>query len=223
MADAEASTPIQPNTSEPSAPAVVHHDRGRTLLKIILEVALISAGVFLGLAGEQWRQDRQQRELARTSLRRFGAEIQANRKAVAAVKDYHATLLKSLRAYLAKEHKSRNTVDVQIHGLRFVAFEHTAWDLALATQALTYLDPDLAFALSRIYNVQTSYSEFTRGMTQAMYLLPFRENFDAFAGAAEAYYGDAVFYNARLLEMYDEALQKIGRTLGESLVSPSAP
>ena len=60
-------------------------------------------------------------------------------------------------------------------------------------------------------------------MTQAMYLLPFRENFDAFAGAAEAYYGDAVFYNARLLEMYDEALQRIGRTLGESLVSRSAP
>ncbi|MGB2713208.1 MAG: hypothetical protein WBC51_03455 [Vicinamibacterales bacterium] len=223
MADAEGSPQVQPNTLTLSTPAAVHHDRGRTLFKVLLEVVLISTGVFLGLAGEQWRQDRQQRELARTSLRRFGAEIQTNRKAVAAVKDYHATLLQSLKAYLAKDRKGRNTADVQIRGLQFVAFEHTAWDLALATQALTYLDPELAFALSRIYNVQTSYSEFTRGMTQAMYLLPFRENFDAFAGAAEAYYGDAVYYNARLLEMYDEALQRISRTLGESLESRSAP
>lgn len=223
MADAEGSPQVQPNTLTLSTPAAVHHDRGRTLFKVLLEVVLISTGVFLGLAGEQWRQDRQQRELARTSLRRFGAEIQTNRKAVAAVKDYHATLLQSLKAYLAKDRKGRNTADVQIRGLQFVAFEHTAWDLALATQALTYLDPELAFALSRIYNVQTSYSEFTRGMTQAMYLLPFRENFDAFAGAAEAYYGDAVYYNARLLEMYDEALQRISRTLGGSLESRSAP
>ena len=217
MADAEASTSNPPNTPERSAPPIVHHDRGRTVLKILLEVVLISTGVFLGLAGELWRQDRQQRELARTSLRRFGAEIQTNRKAVAAVTDYHATILKSLKAYLAKDHKSRNTADVRIQGLQFVAFEHTAWDLALATQALIYLDPDLAFTLSRIYNVQASYSEFSRGMTQAMYLLPFRENFDAFAGAAEAYYGDAVYYNSRLLEMYDEGLQGIRRTLGESL------
>jgi hypothetical protein len=182
----------------------------------VLEIVLISTGVFLGLAGEQWRQDRQQRELAQESLGRFRTEIEANRKAVTAVKDYHSGLLKNLRAYLAKDHKARNTADVPIEGLRFVYFEHTAWDLAVATEALTYIDPDLAFALSRVYNAQESYSERTRGMSQAMYLLPFRENFDAFAGAAEAYYGDATYMNPALLQMYDDVLQGIDRALGES-------
>ena len=214
MADAEGSPQVQPNTLTLPTAAAVHHDRGRTLFIVLLEVVLISTGVFLGLAGEQWRQDRQQRELARTSLRRFGAEIQTNRKAVAAVKDYHATLLQSLKAYLAKDRKGRNTADVQIRGLQFVAFERTAWDLALATQALTYLDPELAFALSRIYNVQTSYSEFTRGMTQAMYLLPRQENFDAFAEAADAFFGDLVVMEPKLITMYDAALPRIDRALG---------
>ena len=214
MSDSE-SPEVQQNTPTISAPATRHHGRGRGLLRILLEVVLITTGVFLGLAGEQWRQDRQQRELAQASLRRFRAEIETNRKAVSAVKDYHATLLKSLKAYLAEDRKTRNTANVQIQGLRFIAFEHTAWDVALATQALTYIDSELAFDLSRIYNTQESYSEFTRGMTQAMYLLPFRENFDAFAGAAEAYYGDAVYTNPKLIEMYDATLARIDRALGQ--------
>ena len=216
MADA-GSPEIQQKADTRSAPAgVALAGRGRGLLKILLDVVLITTGVFLGLAGEQWRQDRQQRELAETSLRRFRAEIETNRKAVSAVLDYHATLLKSLKAYLAADRKTRNTADVHIQGLRFVAFDHTAWDVALATQALTYIDPEVAFDLSRIYNMQEYYSEFTRGMTQAMYLLPFRENFDAFAGAADAYYGDTVYLNPKLIEMYDAILPRIDRQLGDS-------
>lgn len=55
---------------------------------------LISIGVFLALMGEQWRENAHTRQLAEGSLRRFRSEILTNRKAVAAVKDYHVTLLK---------------------------------------------------------------------------------------------------------------------------------
>src|SRR5512145_573182 len=113
MTDA-GSTEIPENTRATPLLAPSRHVRGRSVLKLLLEVVLITTGVFLGLAGEQWRQGRQQRELAETSLRRFRAEIEANRKAVSAVQDYHDALLKSLRAYLAKDHKTRNTADVQI-------------------------------------------------------------------------------------------------------------
>jgi hypothetical protein len=41
--------------------------RGKSLLKIGMEVALITTGVFLGLMGEEWRERAEQRELARTS------------------------------------------------------------------------------------------------------------------------------------------------------------
>src|SRR5438067_11565036 len=56
--------------------------------KLLLEVILISSGVFLGLAGEQWRESSHKRELAQSALRGFRRELDANRKAVAAAKDY---------------------------------------------------------------------------------------------------------------------------------------
>ena len=61
-----------------------------------LEVVLISAGVFLGLMGEQWRERAEQRELASETLRRFRTEILANRSAVAANVNYHAELRREI-------------------------------------------------------------------------------------------------------------------------------
>jgi hypothetical protein len=194
--------------------SAVKGNASKSILHIAIEVALISVGVFLGLAGEQWREQRRHVELAESSLRDFRSEIVTNRKAVQDVKDYHAALLKSLESYLGKDHKSRNTADVQIKGLRYVTFEQTSWDLALTTQALTYIDRDLAFELSRVYNQQKSFGELTRGMTQAMYLIPAQDNFDAFAQAADAYYGDAVFVEPKLIEQYDQLILHIDRVLG---------
>jgi hypothetical protein len=201
-------------TPEPAA-RPTPSTRGKPLLKIALEVALISVGVFLGLAGEQWLEDRRHHELAKSSLRRFRSEIVENRTAVSDVRDYHAKLLDQLQNYLSKDRKSRNTADVKIEGLRFVTFDQTAWDLALTTQALTYVDRDLAFALSHAYNLQKVFNEYTRGMTQAMYLLPMQDNFDAFAQAARVYYGDAVFMEPKLLAEYDDLIRQIDRALGD--------
>ncbi len=187
----------------------------RSAARITLEVALISVGVFLGLAGEQWREDRRHHELAESSLRRFRSEIVENRKAVSEVRDYHSKLLEQLQDYLSKDHNSRNKADVTIQGLRFVTFDQTAWDLAMTTQALTYVDRDLAFALSHVYNVQRALNEYTRGMTQAMYLIPLRDNFDAFAQASEVYFGDAVYMEPKLLAEYDDLIRQIDRALGD--------
>ena len=204
---------------EDQAPASASKEAGRrwgkSAARIALDVALISVGVFLGLAGVQWREDRRHQELAESSLRRFRSEIVENRKAVSEVRDYHAKLLQQLQNYLSKDRKSRNTADVSIQGLRFVTFDQTAWDLALTTQALTHVDRDLAFALSHVYNVQKVFNEFTRGMTQAMYLIPMQDNFDAFAQAAQVYYGDAVFMEPKLLAEYDDLIRQIDRALGD--------
>ena len=98
----------------------------RPVLRVLVEVVLIATGVFLGLAGDAWREREQKREAARASLRRFRTEIAANRAAVAAVRDYHVTRLASVTAYLNKDHKTRNVADVRIEGLRWVTFEHSA-------------------------------------------------------------------------------------------------
>ena len=194
--------------------------RRSALLHALGQIALIAVGVFLGLAADQWREREQHRDAARASLARFRTEIAANRQAVGAVRDYHVATLASVRAYLSKDHKSRNVADVKIRGLQWVTFEHTAWDLALATQSLSYLDSDVAYALSRIYSAQQSYADLTRGMTQAMYLLPRSENFDAFAEVVDVFFGDVTFMEPKLLAMYDEALPRIDKALNSSAKAP---
>ena len=69
--------------------------------------------------------------------------------------------------------------------------------------------------LSHVYNLQKELNEFSRGMTQAMYLIPVKDNFDAFAQAAEVYYGDAVYMEPKLLAEYDDLLRQIDRALGD--------
>jgi len=195
--------------------------RWKSLLKIGLEVLLISTGVFLGLMGEQWRERAQHRELAHESLRRFREEIMTNRKAVADVKDYHVTTKKSLAAFVAADAKTRPTLkeNVQLKGIQPASFERTAWDLALVTQSLAYIDPPLAFALSRIYTTQERYAELSRGILQAMYVItPMSEDPTAFFSAVAVYYGDVVLMEPKLLTMYDDVLPQIDRALGESSV-----
>jgi len=189
--------------------------QGRGIGKILLEIVLISAGVFLGLAGEQWRQGAEERAMGREALRRFRSEIATNRAAVESVRAYHADMRTRIKAYLAADATARKSLTVELKGIQPVTFEHTAWDLALATQSLTYIDRGLAFDLSRIYSSQDDYAGLSRSVLQAMYLRPPTEDLDAFFRVVALYYDDVVLDEPRLIEMYDAVLPRIDKMLGE--------
>ena len=169
-----------------------------------MKYASISAGVFLALMGEQWRERAHARELARDSLQRFRVELVRNRKSIEAVKDYHRSLRDSIQRYLDADAQARDRQAVQVRGLHPATFERTAWDLALATRSLADIDPNLAFDLSRIYGLQTRYDELTRAILQAIYIRPIGENMEALF----YYYGDAVLWDTALLEMYRTSFRK---------------
>ena len=204
-----------------SAPVTRSHQRGKSLVTIGLEVVLISAGVFLGLMGEQWRERTEQRELAEISLRRFRTEIVNNRKAVAAVSDYHADLKRDLDGYFKLEPRTPAMLKIGMtRGLGPVFFEQAAWDLALATQALAHIDSDLAFTLSRVYTLQQSYGGIqTAILNSTVYGRSATQDFDGFWRSVQYYLGDISFFDPTILKAYDEVLVQIDRALGES---PSA-
>lgn len=135
----------------PASAAPQPRGRSKGLLKLALEVLLIGTGVFLGLAGEQWRESREHRERAEASLRRFHTEMSDNKKTVAAVLDYHATLRASLKRYFSAAPKERNSISVVMQGIRPALFETTAWDLALATQSLADIPQEVAYDISRVH------------------------------------------------------------------------
>jgi hypothetical protein len=210
-ADADAATGRAATSSTPAPVAAARSVSASWLFRVVLEVLLISLGVFLALMGEQWRQHAEDRSRAQAALRRFQAEIQVNRGAVLAVKDYHQELLPQLRRYLEDDPRSRTTETVRIQGLRPVFFERTAWDLAIATQALAHIEPDIAFALSRAYGLQTTYAEMTRGIMQAVYQRPIDQNFDGLSD----YYCDLVLWEPQLVQMYDELLRQLDTALAD--------
>jgi hypothetical protein len=97
-----------------------------------------------------------------------------------------------------------------------VAFvEHTAWDVALASSALAYIDADLAFAISHIYITQDTLMGLSRGVLQSMYINPPTANTNTFLGAVSVYYDDVVLLEPQLLKMYDEVVPRISTTLGD--------
>jgi hypothetical protein len=200
-------------------PKLETHSGGHSIFKLVLEVVLISVGVFLGLAGEQWRENTSHRELAERTLLRFRAEIVENRKAVADVTDYHKTLLPQLLEQLKLPPGKRSGKDIHFNGIRPATFEHAAWDLAIATQSLTYIDPNVALPLSNVYNVQDRVAELTRGMVQAMYFTPpalDEKNETAFLAAVALYYGDMSVFEPRLLQLYDDLMPLIDKALGKA-------
>jgi hypothetical protein len=189
---------------------VAKPSKGMKFPKLLLEVILISGGVFLGLLGEQWRESAHRREVAESALRSLKRELQANRKEVARVEEYHTSTAKDLRAFLAADAKQRQKLHLTIQGIQPVLFEHAAWDLTTATGALADIQPELAYSLAHVYNAQLYYAQLTQGIIQTMYLRPPTEgDGTGFMRALDVYWADIVIQEPKLIAMYDELIPRI--------------
>ena len=192
----------------------------KSLTKIGLEVVLISAGVFLGLAGEQWRENRHHQELAAASLLRFQAEFRANRAEVLRVKDRHAKELKDLLAYFnahqqalaahLKDITKPIPVPLPDTVTDSAGVDFAAWDFALATQSLVYLDPDLVASMSSAYRMQQIYLDAHRAIQQTAYSYT---DLVYYLRGLTAYFDDASVYEELLLKRYDEILLRLDKAV----------
>lgn len=182
-----------------------------TIAKGLFEMILVGAGVFLGMAADQWRTDQQDHAQAIEALRRFKVEVENNRAAVANVKDYHVAMRAEIIKYL--DPKLRQTANLRMQGVMPVVFEHTAWDLALAAQSLAGINPEISFELTGIYGLQQAYTGLSSGLTQAMYMRPPGADLDAFLQSVKLYYDDVVLHEPELINRYDRILPLIDSAL----------
>jgi hypothetical protein len=192
----------------------------------VLEAVLISAGVFLALLGEQWREDAQHRALAGASLRNFRSEITANREALAAVVDYHTDTRANLEAYFASDRpRTAAAFDVPIErGLGPVYFEETAWELAVANQSLGYIDPDLAVALSRVYTLQRAYVTQQAAIVQStIYARSWTQDVEGFWRPVLYYLSDLAHLDPTLMRAYDEAILRLDQASGRGSDGSRSP
>jgi hypothetical protein len=177
-----------------------------SLLGLLLEFALITAAVFLGLLADEWREGRQEQRQAATSLALIRAEVATNRVAVDAVQDYHRELRQRVSAFLQSDGPKTwpAFAQVQFGGVRAPKLERTALDIAVATGALTNVDPELAYAISRTYTVQARIERLHDGFRESM-LSPMTFATPDATGSAiaiAAYLGEVLTEEPKLLESY---------------------
>lgn len=201
----------------PSRQAVAPY-RTKSFLKIGLEVLLISVGVFLGLLGEQWRENAEHRALATAALHRFRAEFRANKTEVERVHGRHVQQRRALEKYIAEHHATlldaRQMVPQPVPDMATdsAGVAYAAWDVALATQSLAYIAPDLVAALSSAYRLQQMYEDAHRNIQQSQYSSG--NALDLMRGHL-TYFGDASTYEELLLERYDGILSRLDTAVGD--------
>jgi Tfp pilus assembly protein PilE len=186
----------------------------RSLLNLLFEVVLIAVGVFLALWANNWHEDREHRAQARAALRNFASEMEANRQAIQNNRAYHETFARELREFRAsKEPASEDRLNKSVHfeGMRPAIFEHTAWDLALATQALSYLDPDLAFDISKVYTKQNAFQKLEDSFLAAAFTPASvsSDNVKGMATAMELYLIDVNQQEPAILQLYDKVIPEV--------------
>jgi hypothetical protein len=195
------------------APAPGRSRRRRTTYgRILFEATLITLGVFLALLGNEWRERAGHRQLAEDTLRRFRAEFTANRGAVAAVTDKHVESLERIRDYFTADPATQSKMGYPFMATDPAFLEYTAWGLALATQALSHVDPDLAQEAAHVYAVQRQLDEATRDITLVMYARAGDADPVPLTRSLATYFGDCTLIEPRLLRLYDEILQMADAT-----------
>jgi hypothetical protein len=197
----------------PPAPARSVWQRG-SYGKIVLEVVLITLGVFLALLVDEWRERSEHRELAEASLGPFRNDFRANRDAVAAVLTTHEATLARMRAYFAADAAARARLPYPYAATDPAFMKYAAWDLAIATQALSYIEPDLAETIAQVYTVQRQLDGATRDITLVMYSRAGDADPVPLTRSLSVYFGDCVLIEPRLITLYDEALAKLDARLG---------
>jgi hypothetical protein len=193
----------------------------KSLLNIILEVVLISIGVFLALWANNWHEEREHRALAQSTLRNFADELRANQQAVQKERQYHEALARELREFrVSNEPPTEERLQKNVHfkGVHPVTFEHTAWDLALATQALSYLKPDLAFDISKVYTDQTAFQTVENSFLASAYTPATfsSDNIKGLVAAMEYYLIDINQKEPAILQLYDKVIPEVDRALSTS-------
>jgi hypothetical protein len=96
-----------------------------------------------------------------------------------------------------------------------VIFEHTAWDLALATKALSWLKPDLAFDISKVYTKQNAFQKLEDSFLAAAFTPASlsSDNVKGLATTMKVYLADVNQLEPDMISRYEQIIPEVKRAL----------
>lgn len=134
------------------------------ILRLLVESAIIVVSILLALTVDQWKQQQSEQKLALRSLQSFQQEILQNRARIEDITPYHG----GLRTMLVQI-DSAGTIQTPADFRRVIGFDgfqppallEAAWQTALATGTLTYMDYETVSALSLTYSLQRRFQQYS--------------------------------------------------------------
>ena len=102
-----------------------------------------------------------------------------------------------------------------LEGMHPITMEHTAWELAVANQTLSNIDPHLAYAISRVYTRQQAFQTLENGFLQSAFGPSTFANQDptGLVTAMSVYLADVNIQEPELLEAYKQVLKEIDEVM----------
>jgi hypothetical protein len=91
-------------------------------------------------------------------------------------------------------------------------FDYSAWDVALATESLAYIDPELVAKISAAYKMQQVIDRDHQAIAQVSYSF---QNEVHWLRGVTGYFGDTVLHEDLLLKRYEELLPGLDRAIDD--------
>jgi hypothetical protein len=185
--------------------------------RVLVESVLVVGSILLALALDEWNQDRDYQDLATLSLANFEREIQQNRLRLEDVTLFHAGLRDVLANMDARgEAIPVTTVRNMMEGFQPAILVSTAWETAVATGALGYMDYDVVSGLSLTYNMQERLVTLNRSGLNDILVGGLRSGeTELLVYMANRYMRELTEAEQGLQGVYDLVLSLIAETIGE--------
>jgi hypothetical protein len=123
--------------------------------ELALEAAMVVFAVVVALAVEEWREDRDNKELARRALAGIMAEVESNKDEILRSQEANDSVLALVRE------AARDTVlpeELSIN-YEYSLLSSSAWETAQITRATQFLPLGQVQSLARVYGLQSLFKE----------------------------------------------------------------
>ena len=185
---------------------------------MLVESLLVVGSILLALALDEWNEDLEFQDLADRSLVNFQREIAQNRLRLEDVTLFHMGLRDVLaNMYDSGEPVPATTIRNIMDGFQPAILVSTAWETAVATGALGYMDYDVVAGLSLTYNLQERLVTLNRSGLNDLLVGGLRSGeSELLVYTANRYMRELTSEEQALQGVYELVLGLIAETIGES-------
>lgn len=183
----------------------------------LLEIFLIVAGVLLGLAANEWHENRAIKKQAQTSLEYILLEVKNNQTRIKNLLSYHRSVYDSLskvRDEILETKRKASFLDIKKalpKGFTVPLLQTTAWELANQIQAINHIDYKIAASLSKLYRLQAFCQKKLDKISENFYVASNvnPENMSNLILVLSALSGDILIQEEKLAKAYPEIINKL--------------